>query len=624
MVLGICLAQMTWGKQKHALLIMIGQYPANSGWPALHANNDAQILAQTLQKQGFGQIIVLKDQQATAANIRAACTNLLTSLHTGDQVVVAFSGHGQQVFDWSNDEKDQLDEALVAYDSPRRANPNTYKGDKHIIDDEIGFFVQQAKARLGANGHVLMLLDCCHAGTGARTNAQARLRGGAAPIAPPLDPLPDIGSGFKEVENNTRGGEAVFVLLAGAAATQQNFEVKNNAGEAFGALSYSFCEALQYLHPKDTYQVLFDKIALILAQKAPFQTPTIEGNAEAVVFAGQLVPATAAFEGILEKSTAYCRRVRLAAGQLAGVFANAVFGFVPKTAARGDTLPPVVRGTVIESGVFGAIVELDNPVPLSVLQELHPVEIEHAWGATSVGVYWGDFQNKLLQKQLEQMLQHYPLLVRVPAHQATYELFQKSDSCVVLHSATQIRASQVLVNEHTASDVAETLRTLAQAAILRPIEICNPKFEKLTVQLKQLNAPTNTALPQVRVGVPTTLLLHNPNDTPVFVAIADIQPNGIINVLLPNVNSGLPEFELAAHETRQLDLRVSPPLGTEVYKIFLTPTFLDVGALISSRGDAPLAHPLQKLFQKTYRGQTPNLLNINQLLVSSYVFQLID
>ena len=40
-------------QEKRALLIGIGDYPAEYGWNKIHGQNDVEIIRQTLNKQGF-------------------------------------------------------------------------------------------------------------------------------------------------------------------------------------------------------------------------------------------------------------------------------------------------------------------------------------------------------------------------------------------------------------------------------------------------------------------------------------------------------------------------------------------------------------------------------------------
>jgi hypothetical protein len=622
----MCLSMVGWAADKHALLIMISHYPKESGWPALNAQNDRQLLTQALKNQGFKRITILSNQEATADNIRKACAQLTLATQNGDKVVLAFSGHGQQIFDADGDEADHLDEALVSYDAPRKVDFRNYQGQKHILDDEIGVFVQQMKLKLGPDGQFILLLDCCHAGTGARADAQAFLRGGALPIIPSnfkekLSLRNQEGSGFDEGYFSTRGKDATFVLLTGAAASQPNYEVKNESGVAYGALSYAFCEALCRLKKKEIYRGLFTHISRILSQKAPFQTPTMEGDSDSEVFGGELIVQHTAVEALAEKSVQYCQKVRVGIGELAGVFTNAVFQFVPKTSARGDSALPVVKGKVISADAFGSIIELERAVPLEFIKEIRAEETEKAFGEVSKGVFIGYCEDNHWQNQLTTKIKAYPLLRLTSLVHSAYSIYQNGNIVKLTDSATQQVLDSLTKTEDVAEQCIERLLAFTRAEILRKIEL-SQDFAKVEVQLKQ-SGQVNTAIPTVKINTPTVLTLTNKSTQPVYVSIADIQPDGLIHVILPDAGRDIPPLKLAPDETHTLSLTVMPPLGFEMYKVFITPSFLDLSALINTRGDVSLAHPLKQLFYQTYRGEVPGLLNTSELAILSYSFRIV-
>ena len=87
--------------KKHALIIAIGDYPANSGWGTISSVNDVPLIKQTLLTQGFNEenITVLINERATYQNIIEALKTLQSKIAPGDIIVVHYSGHGQQIAD---------------------------------------------------------------------------------------------------------------------------------------------------------------------------------------------------------------------------------------------------------------------------------------------------------------------------------------------------------------------------------------------------------------------------------------------------------------------------------------------------------------------------------------------
>lgn len=164
------MTQSMWGVSRHALLIGIGNYPEESGWAAIHGNNDIPIIYNNLIRQGFpeSQIITLTDAQATRDNIVSAFGKLSGTLNPGDIVYVHFSGHGQQVTDLDGDEEDGFDEAWIPYDADKKYQPGVYEGEKHLLDDELNVLLTKLRLRVGVKGKIIVVSDACHSGSGSR------------------------------------------------------------------------------------------------------------------------------------------------------------------------------------------------------------------------------------------------------------------------------------------------------------------------------------------------------------------------------------------------------------------------------------------------------------------------
>jgi hypothetical protein len=89
-------------------------------------------------------------------------------------------------------------------------------------------------------------------------------------------------------------------------------------------------------------------------------------------------------------------------------------------------------------------------------------------------------------------------------------------------------------------------------------------------------------------GDEIVLMIKNKGTEDVYVNILDIQPDGIINPVLPNRDQKIyPEnLKIAAGSTKTFDtyiLGMAPPYGTEVYKIFVAKTEFNVEGLTSPK-----------------------------------------
>lgn len=125
--------------------------------------NDMQAIAT---KQGF-QTTKLLTAQATAANVMAAIDNAAKTLKSGDLFLITYSGHGGQVPDTNNDEKDRKDETWVLFD-------------RQLVDDEL----YQLWGKFKAGVRILTLSDSCHSGSVTR-ELPAALGGPRQRLLPP-------------------------------------------------------------------------------------------------------------------------------------------------------------------------------------------------------------------------------------------------------------------------------------------------------------------------------------------------------------------------------------------------------------------------------------------------------
>ena len=108
-------------------------------------------------------ISLLIDRSAVKERIEQRMGWLFSGTKKGDQLVLHFSGHGSYIRDFDGDEKarrlhDNVDELICLYDMDWRAR------DSFMIDDELGRHL--GKAPKGTN--LVVVLDCCHSGTGTR------------------------------------------------------------------------------------------------------------------------------------------------------------------------------------------------------------------------------------------------------------------------------------------------------------------------------------------------------------------------------------------------------------------------------------------------------------------------
>lgn len=160
---------------KRALVIGLGEQQ-DKAWNKINGDKDVPFVQAMLKNAGFKSVTTLVNRQATKTGIIGAFKKMTASCKQGDVVYVHYSGHGQQMTDVHNDEKDGLDECWIPYDAYRKVS-KTYHGEKHLTDDELNVYLNVIRNKIGARGKLLVVIDACHSGDGTRGDDDDIVRG---------------------------------------------------------------------------------------------------------------------------------------------------------------------------------------------------------------------------------------------------------------------------------------------------------------------------------------------------------------------------------------------------------------------------------------------------------------
>lgn len=160
---------------KRALVIGLGEQQ-DKAWNKINGDKDVPFVQAMLKNAGFKSVMTLINRQATKVGIVGAFKRMTASCKHDDVVYIHYSGHGQQMTDVHNDERDGLDECWIPYDACRKASA-TYHGEKHLTDDELNVYLNAIRNKIGAKGKLLVVIDACHSGDGTRGEDDEIVRG---------------------------------------------------------------------------------------------------------------------------------------------------------------------------------------------------------------------------------------------------------------------------------------------------------------------------------------------------------------------------------------------------------------------------------------------------------------
>ena len=241
---------------RRALVIGIGQQE-DKAWGKINGDKDVAYVAEMLKGAMYKEenITRLVNRQATKVGIIGAFKRMVASCRQGDMVYIHYSGHGQQMTDVHNDERDGLDECWIPYDACRKAS-TTYHGERHLTDDELNVYLNAIRNKIGAKGKLLVVIDACHSGDGTRGEDDEIVRGvedtfvvdsqNARGLYETFEAIKSFFMGDNGKENiiNTKAKPLAerWITISACRSDQVNIEMKS---PAVGKLTYALWKELK-------------------------------------------------------------------------------------------------------------------------------------------------------------------------------------------------------------------------------------------------------------------------------------------------------------------------------------------------------------------------------------------
>lgn len=282
----------TMSKNIYALLVGIDKYDPASIPPVPSLDgcvNDITAVEAYLQERVAQnnsewklQPLVLKNEQATREAIIKGFEQHLCNAGSDDVVLFYYAGHGAQENapkEFWTIESDRLDETLVCYDSRTEAS-------RDLADKELAYLVSKVAQK---NPHVLIILDCCHSGSGTR-DVSPEIKVRRSPVDSRERPLSSFifaqdQAALDEILNSTRSLEEKrtsivlplgrHVVFSACRDYELAKEYKGEDGQRRGVFSYFLLQTLQRTNGNITYQDLARNINALISGKVKEQSPQV-------------------------------------------------------------------------------------------------------------------------------------------------------------------------------------------------------------------------------------------------------------------------------------------------------------------------------------------------------------
>lgn len=637
--------------RKIALIIAIAKYENFKG---INSDKDVPVIKTALENQGFNDIEILLNEQATRTGIDAALERLYKKAGMNDIIVIHFSSHGQQIFDDNNDELDKLDEAIVCYDG-KSMFADGYKGENHFRDDELGAYLNKLRTKLGKNGEVIVFVDACHSGTATRGEAVVRSAG------PPLVPEGfkyseegDESTVFEKHGSKTRGGnQADLIVISAARAEERNYEYNGK-----GSLSYAISNSLAALNGPITYRGLFSKITGIMSTVASKQHPVIEGDGlDKQIFGGKSVIQKKFFK--IEDILTDRNLIVIEGGTFANIYEGSKIEIFPAGTSDPKNAEPICKGEIKESNYFYSHAAIDGIDKLTNKDDYWAFVTEYKLKPFKFSVKLNKFSSDDEKKSFQEHFaeQKYMTLINNSDSNNFADIWLDYEELGNGKRQTIIRDAQsgevISEKESDSKSAIETadkeLQRLAQSKLIRELKLDDEDYlveiEFIPVKNKigktfkdTLDLKNYYKDGVLNVSTKDTFLIKVKNDgfESAYFNIIDIQPDGYINLIVPNpgFNEDPSSYKIEAETEKIIPNRYFvfyPPTGTEVFKVFATAFPIDFKPIIGTRGNSTRKgrkpHPLENIikgsFNMTTRGEKTESLNWNSYgNTYEYVFQI--
>lgn len=612
--------------EKHGLIIAIGDYPEEGGWPDISSENDVPHVMGAMKSLGIqnANITLMQDSKATKQGILDAFSNLSRKVSGGDFIMIHFSGHGQQMIDLNGDELDGLDEAIVPYNSAVYFQEEFNEGQYLITDDKLNEIITELRIKAGATGKVLLVLDSCHSGTG--TRGFGRTRGTDVIMAP---------RGFSPSENNEQtflGSQTVDSSLApmasyfGASAQQLNYETLDDQSKSVGSLTYAVCSAISSMRQNMSFAQLFDKVRIRMKVTSPRQVPQWEGNSDIMLLDGKM----GNDEILYPLNSKEADHLVVEVGTINGVHKGSIVEIVDMESGTS-----IVQGNVAEAGLSSSQISLVKEVEFES-KGYYAVKVKKKACPPikcTVG-YESGIDN------LEKIMEELSSNGIVEVNQVSPDLFISScdDQTISLETRNGYIIHNSKLDRLNSQSLQKAIASFTQADFLRTY---NSKSSKIKARLEivsvddQSNGVTDYS--KIAIGEKIKLKVTNLGSKPFYYTVLDIQPDNQMNLLIPAVQTGNSAedhyLEPDGEYITPYDIRIGEPAGSETLKLIVSKTPIDLGAIIQTKGAGTRGSenlsPLEMMFRATYqkedtRGGTVMQPSLEDVGVESVFFEIIE
>lgn len=619
---------------KYALLVVIADYPSATGWETLSTMNDLNHLSKALKIQGFADANILQvvNQKATRTGILDGFTKLIDRIKPNDIVLIHFSCHGYRIEADSKNQIDGYDECIVPfgalYESKVNANDSValkLAMDGYIRGHVFGEQLRRVRAKLGKGGDLSVFLDFCN--SGGATRGAHKVRGGSKPlVSKQFEPKKYRKSDSsllirsETVVANNSNDLSPYVVFSATRPEELCTETDDEKGKPIGPLSFAFYNLLRAPTKQYTYRSLFADIQGAMQASVPEQHPMIEGTGtDKKIFGGAFVLQTP----FIEIDSIINSKILVAkAGKLSGLGESATIKLFNAGTLNPDSAKMVTEGTVISANNYTARIELDQPIDL----KLPPAALwafvkDRTYDINPVNIYTNNNNSEALNE-----FKTAHLVNNISDADLIWLQGNQMDSLLVASNGMMFAEIKNSSNKNEL--IKQKIKNYAQYRFIQSLETAEPGVSVEVKLVPVINGIADTnfigqktvnGIIEFAEGDTITLAIHNTGKKIAYVNVLDLQPDGIIGVILPKKNSStngktqanelvfMPD-QIFIYDPSVFRIILRKPYGTELFKVFASSKLIDLEKTATNgksnnyeRGNQTA---LEYIMQSSYQGAT--------------------
>jgi pimeloyl-ACP methyl ester carboxylesterase len=272
----------------YAVLVGIDEYDPASGVRNLQGcvrdiGMVQEYLESRIPPEQLHLLPPLLNERATRQAVIDAFRNHLGQASSEDTVLFYYAGHGSQEDSpeefWTI-EPDRLNETLVCYDS------RTAQG-LELADKELATLIAEVAQK---NPHIVLILDCCHSGSGTRDPLQeaeerrlpkSEQRRSIGSYLFSADAMDNLKSASRSPDDNPTGwslSRSRHIMLAACRDYETAKEHPTEGGQKRGVFSRFLIEALSQANGNLSYRDLFQQTNALVRSNIANQSPQMEAT----------------------------------------------------------------------------------------------------------------------------------------------------------------------------------------------------------------------------------------------------------------------------------------------------------------------------------------------------------